>query len=112
MTLCAKILLYSQQLEAVYSEIFRVLKPGGTFVTYEWLVTDKFDATNPNHIKIIDDIVYGNSLPVWFTIRMHSYRAELDFLASFIVVSYPTSRDCCHWIIFSHFHSLLTYDCC
>lgn len=52
------------QLESVYSEIFRVLKPGGKFVTYEWLKTSKFDGSNEEHVKIIDDICHGNSIPV------------------------------------------------
>ena len=33
----------------VYSEIFRVLKPGGVFATYEWCLTDKYDASNAEH---------------------------------------------------------------
>lgn len=36
----------------VYSEIFRVLKPGGLYATYEWVVTEDFDETNPEHVKI------------------------------------------------------------
>lgn len=29
-----------------YSEIFRVIKPGGYFVGYEWCMTDKYDPNN------------------------------------------------------------------
>jgi SAM-dependent methyltransferase len=36
----------------VYSELFRVLKPGGLYATYEWVVTESFDENDPDHIKI------------------------------------------------------------
>ncbi|PNH06504.1 24-methylenesterol C-methyltransferase 2 [Tetrabaena socialis] len=51
------------QLELVYGEIFRVLKPGSYFVSYEWVSTAAFDAQNPQHVKIIDEINFGNGLP-------------------------------------------------
>ena len=52
------------QLEDVYGQVFKVLKPGASFVTYEWVATPKFDASNPEHVKIMDEINYGNGLPV------------------------------------------------
>ena len=52
------------QLEDVYAEIYRVLKPGALFASYEWVATAKFDAGNPDHVRIMDDINYGNGLPV------------------------------------------------
>ena len=36
----------------VYSEIFRVLKPGGKFAMYEWCLTDKFDPASKAHQDI------------------------------------------------------------
>lgn len=47
----------------VYSEILRVLKPGGVFATYEWCLTDKYDAKNAYHRKIKKDIEVGDGLP-------------------------------------------------
>ncbi len=47
----------------MYGEIFRVLKPGGLFATYEWVATKMFDPANPEHVRIIDEINYGNGLP-------------------------------------------------
>jgi len=47
----------------VYSEILRVLKPGGIFACYEWCLTDKFDAKNAQHQKIKRDIEVGDGLP-------------------------------------------------
>lgn len=52
------------QLEKVYGEIFRVLKPGGKFLSYEWLTTKEYDSNNPQHVNIIQEINYGNGLPV------------------------------------------------
>ena len=47
----------------VYSEIFRVLKPGGHFVSQEWVSTPKYDASKDDHRRIIEEINFGNSLP-------------------------------------------------
>lgn len=52
------------QLEQVYGEVFRVLKPGSMFVSYEWVSTNKFDPKNPEHVKVMDEINFGNGLPV------------------------------------------------
>ena len=48
----------------VYSEILRVLKPGGTFACYEWCLVDgKYDPSNKAHAKIKKDIEVGDGLP-------------------------------------------------
>jgi len=52
------------QLEEVYGEVFRVLKPGGIFCSYEWVATKEFDPNNEEHVRIIDEINFGNGLPV------------------------------------------------
>lgn len=52
------------QLEAVYGEIFRVLKPGAIFVSYEWVSTPNYNPKNPEHVRIMDEINFGNGLPV------------------------------------------------
>lgn len=49
--------------EGVYGEIFKVLKPGGTFGLYEWCMTDKYDATNPEHRRIAHGIEVGDGIP-------------------------------------------------
>lgn len=48
----------------MYAEIFRVLKPGAMFVTYEWVSTAKYNPKNADHVRIIDEINFGNGLPV------------------------------------------------
>jgi sterol 24-C-methyltransferase len=49
--------------EGVYAEIFRTLKPGGSFCGYEWCMTDKYDPSNEEHKKIKFGIELGNGLP-------------------------------------------------
>jgi len=46
-----------------FAEILRVLKPGGYFGAYEWVMTDLYDKTNPKHVDIKEGIEKGNSLP-------------------------------------------------
>lgn len=50
-------------LEGVYSEIYRVLKPGGTFGVYEWVMTDAYDENNEEHRKIAYGIEVGDGIP-------------------------------------------------
>eukprot|EP00877_Chromochloris_zofingiensis_P006169 jgi/Chrzof1/1805/Cz10g21220.t1 len=54
---------HAAKLEEVYAEVFRVLKPGGLFLSYEWVATKNFDPKNPEHVRIIDEINFGNGLP-------------------------------------------------
>ncbi|PNW75007.1 hypothetical protein CHLRE_12g500500v5 [Chlamydomonas reinhardtii] len=54
---------HAPKLEQVYGEIYRVLKPGSYFVSYEWVSTQKFDVNNAEHVKIMDEINFGNGLP-------------------------------------------------
>jgi len=49
--------VYSPSLYAVYSEVFRVLKPGGLFALYECIVTNKYNATDPYHRKLKAQVV-------------------------------------------------------
>ncbi|KKA22303.1 Sterol 24-C-methyltransferase [Rasamsonia emersonii CBS 393.64] len=54
--------VHAPSLEGVYSEIFRVLKPGGVFGVYEWLMTDDYDNDNPEHRRIRLGIEQGNGI--------------------------------------------------
>jgi sterol 24-C-methyltransferase len=54
--------VHAPKLEGVYSEIFRVLKPGGCFGVYEWLMTDEYDNTNEEHRRIRLGIEQGNGI--------------------------------------------------
>jgi len=47
----------------VYKEIYRVLKPGQLFGGYEWIITNKYDANKPDHVRVKTGIEVGNGLP-------------------------------------------------
>ena len=47
---------------SIYSEVFRLLKPGGHFGAYEYCMTDRFDASDPVHVKLKADIQLGGGL--------------------------------------------------
>lgn len=47
----------------IYAEILRLLKPGQMFAGYEWVVTEKYNASNPEHKKLKEGIEVGNGLP-------------------------------------------------
>jgi len=48
---------------ASFTEIYRVLKPGCLFGGYDWVVTDKYDPNNPEHVRLKKGIKLGNGLP-------------------------------------------------
>ena len=47
----------------VYREIYRCLKPGGCFVSYEWCLTANHDPKNAEHMLIKKKIEEGDGLP-------------------------------------------------
>ncbi|EPX74437.1 sterol 24-C-methyltransferase Erg6 [Schizosaccharomyces octosporus yFS286] len=55
--------VHAPSLEGVYSEIYRVLKPGGVFGVYEWVMSDDYDSTNPEHRRIAYNIEIGDGIP-------------------------------------------------
>ncbi|KAJ1982498.1 Delta(24)-sterol C-methyltransferase [Dimargaris cristalligena] len=60
---------HAPKLEGVYSEIFRVLKPGGTFALYEWVTTDQYDESDARQRQIILDVEKGDGIPKLFPAR-------------------------------------------
>jgi sterol 24-C-methyltransferase len=48
---------------ALFSELRRVLKPGGRFAGYEWCLTDLYRADSARHRQIKKDIEEGDGLP-------------------------------------------------
>lgn len=59
--------VHAPVLEGVYSEIYKVLKPGGVFGVYEWVMTDKYDETNEEHRKIAYGIEVGDGIPKMYS---------------------------------------------
>jgi len=55
--------------KAAFAEIFKVVKPGGRFAGYEWVVTDKYDKNNPEHRRIKYGIEKGDALPELATMK-------------------------------------------
>ncbi|CAK9118585.1 unnamed protein product, partial [Durusdinium trenchii] len=56
-------LKYSSDLDAVFREVARLLKPGGTFLSYEILVTDEFERAKPEHKKYVENISTCTCMP-------------------------------------------------
>lgn len=54
--------VHAPELTGVYSQIFKVLKPGGVFGVYEWLMTDDYDEKNPKHREICHGIEVGDGI--------------------------------------------------
>ncbi|KAK2855587.1 Delta(24)-sterol C-methyltransferase, partial [Arthroderma sp. PD_2] len=54
--------VHAPSLEGVYSQIFKVLKPGGVFGVYEWVMTDKYDNDDPVHREIRLGIEQGDGI--------------------------------------------------
>lgn len=48
---------HAGDLVVVYKEICRVLKPGAMFTDMAWCVTDDYDAQNPEHLKVMNDLM-------------------------------------------------------
>jgi sterol 24-C-methyltransferase len=53
----------------VYAEIYRVLKPGSSFVGDEWCLTPRYDPADSEHRRIKREIEVGNGLPDIETIQ-------------------------------------------
>ncbi|WPH02000.1 Sterol 24-C-methyltransferase erg-4 [Acrodontium crateriforme] len=54
--------VHAPSLEGIYTEIFRVLKPGGVFGVYEWLMKDAYNNDDPHHREIRLGIEEGDGI--------------------------------------------------
>jgi len=53
----------------LYKEIFRILKPGGYYGGYEWVMTELYNPNDPQHVAIKQGIERGNGLPDLITAK-------------------------------------------
>ncbi|KAH8890469.1 hypothetical protein GQ53DRAFT_721710 [Thozetella sp. PMI_491] len=54
--------VHAPELRDVYAELLRVLKPGGIFGVYEWVMTDKYDNDNVDQRKTRIEIEQGDGI--------------------------------------------------
>ncbi|KAK6501082.1 Delta(24)-sterol C-methyltransferase [Arthrobotrys musiformis] len=54
--------VHAPSLAGVYGQIFKVLKPGGVFGVYEWLMTENYDDSNADHKRIRRGIELGDGI--------------------------------------------------
>jgi sterol 24-C-methyltransferase len=54
---------HAPERESLFREILRVLRPGALFASYEWCMTDAFDASSVEHRRIKRAIERGDGLP-------------------------------------------------
>ncbi|SMR51685.1 unnamed protein product [Zymoseptoria tritici ST99CH_3D1] len=62
--------------EKAYSEVWRVLKPGGKLGFLDWVITDKYDGENEKHRKIRSEIEKGGAVPFMTTVGSHVEKLE------------------------------------
>merc|ERR1719478_1505030 len=46
----------------IFLESARALKKGGKLFTYEWVMTDRFDANNAEHVQVKKGVEWGNGI--------------------------------------------------
>lgn len=60
---CVEAACHAPDLVDLYKEVFKVMKPGAMFASYEWLTTPLYNKDNAKHYQIIAGIAEGNALP-------------------------------------------------
>mmetsp|Transcript_36001 Transcript_36001/g.78555 ORF Transcript_36001/g.78555 Transcript_36001/m.78555 type:complete len:372 (-) Transcript_36001:383-1498(-) len=60
---CIEAACHAPDILVLYKQIYKVMKPGTYFSSYEWLTTPLYDINNPKHVRVVDDIAEGNALP-------------------------------------------------
>jgi sterol 24-C-methyltransferase len=69
-------LKYSADLKTAFSEAARVLKPGGKLVSYEILLSDKYDPANSQHKALVEKISYSTCMPPLWHVSTFRKAAE------------------------------------
>ncbi|KAG8368051.1 hypothetical protein BUALT_Bualt15G0005200 [Buddleja alternifolia] len=75
---------HAPKLEKVYGEIYRVLKPGSLYVSYEWVTTELYRGDEDEHVEVIQGIKREDALP---GLRSYKDIAEVAKRVGFEVVN-------------------------
>ena len=78
--------VHAASLKGVYSEIFKVLKPGGVFGVYEWFMTDAYDNDNPRHRSLRLTSKKATESPTW------SWSLKASKLSRMLVSSFNITK--------------------
>ncbi|CAN1127456.1 24-methylenesterol C-methyltransferase 2 [Linum perenne] len=76
---------HAPKLEEVYADIFRVLKPGALYTSYDWVTTEKYSPENSEHVEIIGGIERGDALP--------GLRSYADIMAAATKVGFEVVKE-------------------
>jgi sterol 24-C-methyltransferase len=68
---------YSPSLKQSFSEVFRVLRPGGRFLVYDMMKADTFDENDPAHQRAIDTFAYVCGMPPFLSSQQRIDDAQL-----------------------------------
>lgn len=82
---------HAQDRTGCFKEVNRVLKEGGYFGVYEWVMTDAYDPNNEEHRRIKHGIEIGNGLPEltdWKEVKSHLVAAGFEVIDCFDVVDF------------------------
>jgi len=93
---------HAPDLAACFKEIQRVLKPGGVFAGYEWLMSDSFDPKKKEHLVIKQGIEVGNGIPNLRTskdLRTALNKAGFEVIDMFDKTAFPTPEGEMPWYL-------------
>jgi len=89
-------LTYVKDMDKLFAEIYRVLKPKGRFSWLDWVVLDKYDPNNDEHKTIIECIkaliggVFTDYPSVWLdSMKRSGFKVIINEIPSVDGVQYP-----------------------
>ncbi|EXJ63994.1 hypothetical protein A1O7_00329 [Cladophialophora yegresii CBS 114405] len=92
---------HAGSLGAVYAEIHRVLKRGAPFASSEWVLTPRYDISDPTHVRMRNRIERGNAIPD----LQRSEQTRRQFLAAGFEIEHEEDFAACFDRADTHGHS-------